>query len=115
MPCHAYTILDCQTIKSYEKDYRIIKLTNPWSKIDYSGFASVTDDSFWKGVNAELVQKFRPKAGVKCSQFTLCFEDFLKNFISVDISSCKFGFSYDFQKIKMYKGEPLFIRLNIKE
>jgi hypothetical protein len=44
LPCYAYTIVDCQTIKSHYKEYRIIKLINAWSKIEYSGFASVDDN-----------------------------------------------------------------------
>ena len=32
LPSHAYTILDCETIPSYGKDCRLMRLRNPWGK-----------------------------------------------------------------------------------
>ena len=39
----------------------------------------------------------------------------MNNFNSIDISSSVFGFSYEFQTLKMFRGEPLFIRFDVKE
>ena len=39
-PNHAYTVLECETLNSNGKDYRIMKLRNPWGKTEYQGFAS---------------------------------------------------------------------------
>lgn len=32
LPGHAYTVLDCQNVKSNGKNYRIMRLRNPWGK-----------------------------------------------------------------------------------
>lgn len=45
-----------------------------------------------------------PDVGKNDGDFTMPFELFLQNFESIDISDCIFGFSYEFQKLHMYKG-----------
>ena len=31
-PAHAYTVLDCVNVPKVGKDYRIMRLRNPWGK-----------------------------------------------------------------------------------
>ena len=115
LPAHAYTVLECQTIQSNGKDYRIMRLRNPWGKTEYKGFASENDNQFWDGVNQTQRDRMRPAVGVNDGDFTMPYEEFMKNFNSIDISSSVFGFSYEFQTLKMFKGEPLFVKMDITE
>ena len=50
-PAHAYTVLDCVNVPKVGKDYRIMRLRNPWGKTQYKGFACETDTDFWEGVD----------------------------------------------------------------
>lgn len=94
-PFHAYTVLDCKNIISYGKNYRIIKFRNPWSKVEYSGLGSRIDKLFWDGVSPDIRDKFKPGIGLNCNDFTMSFDDFMKNIESLDISNFRLGFSYD--------------------
>jgi len=46
----------------------------------------------------------RPAVGKNDGDFTITFENFMKNFNSIDILNDIIGFSYEFEKIKMYRG-----------
>jgi hypothetical protein len=116
LPGHAYTILDSHEVKSLGKVHRMMRLRNPWGKTEYQGRGCETDNEFWNGVTDEAVKKrMRPQVGSNDGDFSMPFGEFMKNFNSIDISSSIFGFSYEFQNIKMYKGEPLFIKFDVTE
>ena len=57
----------------------------------------------------------RPAVGVNDGDFSMPFEEFMKNFNSIDISSSIFGFSYEFETLKMYRAQPVFIRIDVHE
>lgn len=96
LPSHAYTVLDCEEVPSYGKVCRLMKFRNPWGKTEYTGFASENDKQFWDGVPESFKEQMMPKPGTNDGIFTMPFEEFMKNFNSVDILNCIFGFSYEF-------------------
>ena len=113
MPFHAYTVLESANVTSNGKVYRIMRMRNPWGNTETSGFANENDSEFWNGVDAKTQKLMRPAVGKNDGDFTLTFEEFMKNFNSIDILNEIIGFSYEFEKIKMYKGEPMFIRFDV--
>ena len=90
-------------------------MRNPWGKTESAGFANENDNEFWDGVDAKTQKLMRPPLGKNDGDFTISFDDFMKNFNSIDILNEIIGFSYEFEKIKMYRGEPLFIRFDVTE
>ena len=62
-----------------------------------------------------MKERMRPAVGVNDGVFSMPFEEFLKNFNSIDVSSSIFGFSYEFETLKMYRGQPLFIQIDVTE
>ena len=107
--------MDCKNVVTYGKEFRLVKLRNHWSKTEYTGYGGNTDKTFWDGVAVDLRDRFMPEIGGNSKDFILPFDEFLNNFDSFDISKYRFGFSYEFEQLKMPKGQPLFVRLNVKE
>jgi hypothetical protein len=50
LPLHAYTVLDCKSVPSYGKDFRLVKLRNHWGKTESNSYVSSMDKTFWEGV-----------------------------------------------------------------
>jgi calpain-15 len=114
-PLHTYTVLSCANVPVGGINYRMMRLRNPWGDTEYSGFASESDSKFWSQVPKEIKAQMLPGESANDGDFVIPFSEFIKHFESIDTCHFRPQFSYEFETLKMARGQPTFVRLVVKE
>ncbi len=90
VPGHAYTLVHLQLnqidgavlIDTDGQENRIVKLRNPWGKVEWLGRASENDSSFWNSIveSREKKNMFRNMGTKNEGMFLMTFEDYCQYF-----------------------------------
>lgn len=81
VPGHAYSII--KTVEA--KDVRLLNIRNPWGRFEWNGAWS-DKDTRWTDEMKKIV---KPVLDDKDGSFWMCIEDFVKNFVSINICMLK--------------------------
>ena len=111
LPNHAYTLLDAKIVKKKKKEYKLIKIRNPWGFMEWNGDWSDLSKKWSDELKDDLDFVTNDKDGI----FYMELNDFIKFFIYVDICYIQYNSKVKISEMNHYLDSPCVYNLYVEE